>query len=311
MQEPNAPGWSHADPAWRHSELPGLDLSAVWRRHWDWLCGASRQDAPVNNIDAAGLTDTDPHRRLAAINDICLSAAAARAHLPALAGLVHDALEPVAVDAAYAMASAGADAVPPLRDIIHSDTEEDSDLDRGSHDGSRPDAGMPARSAAYGLAEIGMPAVPGLLGILDNGVGSRARKLTAFALGEIAATGTEVVGALCRVTQDPVASVRINAIEALGLKPATPSAVTALSRAIKDADPQARFSAALSLAQIGRAAVPPFRRCGTRCTTRTDTCRAMPLRPWSASHRPARCRVLLPFLKAARWCPHTSPASIY
>ena len=172
MHEPDAPTWDHADPDWRPGQLPGLDLSAVWRRQWDWLRGARRQDMPVNHIDAAGLTDTDPHHRLATINIIALSTKLARACLPALAALLHDPLEPIAVDAAYAMASAGADAVPPMLDIIRGDTEEDTDLDRGSHDGSRPDAGMPARSSAYGLAEIGAPAVPGLLDILDNGAES-------------------------------------------------------------------------------------------------------------------------------------------
>ena len=53
MQEPDAPSWDHADPAWRLDELPGLDLSAVWRRHWNWLRGASVQDEPVNRIDTA------------------------------------------------------------------------------------------------------------------------------------------------------------------------------------------------------------------------------------------------------------------
>jgi HEAT repeat protein len=311
MREPDAPSWDHADPAWRLDELPGLDLSAVWRRHWNWLRGASEQDVPVNHIDTANLTDTDPRRRLAAINDIALSTEAARTRLQALAALLHDPLEPIAVDAAYAMASAGADAVPLLLNILRGDTEEDTDLDRGSHDGSRPDAGMPARSAAYGLAEIGLPAVQGLLDILDNGAGSRARKLAAFALGEIAGTGTEVVNALCSATQDPAASVRINAIEALGLKSATPSAVAALSRAIKDIDPQARFSAALSLAQIGpaaEAAVPALK------DALHDENRYVPGYAVEALERiatPSAIRVLLPFLKAARWCPHTSPASIY
>src|SRR5215469_16314537 len=40
MHEPDAPSWDHADPAWRLDEVPGLDLSAVWRRHWDWHRGA-------------------------------------------------------------------------------------------------------------------------------------------------------------------------------------------------------------------------------------------------------------------------------
>ncbi len=311
MREPDGPSWDHADPDWRFGELPGLDLSAVWRRQWDWLRGAGRQDAPVNDIDAAGLADIDPRRRLAAINDVARNAAAARAHLPALAALLHDTLEPIAVDAAYAMASAGTDAVSPLLDIIRNDTEEDTDLDRGSHDGNRPDAAMPARSAVFGLAEIGASAVPGLLGVLADGAGSRARKLAAFALGEIAGTGTEVADALARATQDPAAAVRINAIEALGLKPPTATAVAALSRAIKDPDPQARFSAALSLAQIGppaEAAVPALE------GALHDENRYVPGYAVEALERiatPAALRVLLPFLKSARWCAHTSPASIY
>jgi hypothetical protein len=40
MHEPDAPSWDHADPDWRPGQLPGLDLSAVWRRQWDWLRGA-------------------------------------------------------------------------------------------------------------------------------------------------------------------------------------------------------------------------------------------------------------------------------
>jgi hypothetical protein len=38
-------------------------------------------------------------------------------------------LEPIAVEAAYAMASAGADAVPLLLNILRGDTEEGTDLE--------------------------------------------------------------------------------------------------------------------------------------------------------------------------------------
>ena len=276
------------DPDWRLGELPGLDLSAVWRRQWDWLRGARRHDMPVYHIDAAGLIGTDPHHRLATINNIALSTGLARAYLPALAGLLHDPLEPIAVDAAYAMAGAEADAVAPMLDIIRVDTEEDTDIDRGSHDGSRPEPAMPARSSAYGLVEIGAPAVRGLLDILDNGVGSRARKLAAFALGEIAGTGIEVVDALCRATQDPAAAVRINAIEALGLKPAAPSAVAALSRAIRTPIHRRVSPRRSRWRKSAPRPMLPYRRYRMRCTTRTVTCPAMPSRCSSASRRPTR-----------------------
>jgi HEAT repeat protein len=228
-----------------------------------------------------------------------------------LASLLHDPLEPAAVDAAYAMAGAGAYAVPLLIEALRNDREEDTDLDRGSHDGSRADSGIPARSAAFGLAEIGLPAVPGLLGVLCDGAGSRARKLAAFALGEIAGTSPEVVEALCRAIRDPAPGVRINATEALGLKPATPASVAALSAALKDADTHTRFSAALSLAQIGpaaEAAVPVLEE------ALDDPNRYVPGYAVEALERigtPRAIKVLVPYLKNARWCAHTSPASIY
>jgi HEAT repeat protein len=310
MTEPNSPSWDHADPEWRLSDPPGLDLSAVWRRQWNWLRGAPGQHEPIE-FDSADLADRDPHRRLAAINMIGRNATAACSHLRELTTLLRDALEPVAVDAAYAMASAGSDAVQPLLDVIRDDTEDDSDPERGPDDASRGDLGIPARSAAYGLSEIGLPSVHGLLDTLENGMGSRSRKLAAFALGEIGGTGALVTDALCRAAADAAAAVRINAVEALGLKPATPRSVAALSRAITDPDAQVRFSAALSLAQIGpaaEAAVPALQ------DALHDGNRYVPGYAVEALERigsPEALRALLPFLKAARWCPHTSPTSIY
>ena len=311
MNEPESPSWDHADPQWRLGELPGLDLSAVWRRQWYWLRGSRGQDEAIDGFDAAGLVHRDPHRRLAAINMTACNGAAARNHLRQLAALLRDPFEPVSVNAAYAIASAGSDAVRPLLEVIQADTEDDSDPERGPDDASRAEAGMPARSAAYGLSEIGLPSVPGLLDILENDMGSRSRKLAAFALGEIAGTGAPVTDALCRATADAAAAVRINAVEALGLKSATPRSVAALSHAIADLDAQVRFSAALSLAQMGttaEAAVPALQ------DALHDANRYVPGYAVEALERigtPEAMRALLPFLKAARWCPHTSPASIY
>jgi hypothetical protein len=55
MHEPDAPSWNHADPAWRLDEPPGLDLSAVWRRQWNWLRGA-RTRRSTTSMPPASLT---------------------------------------------------------------------------------------------------------------------------------------------------------------------------------------------------------------------------------------------------------------
>jgi HEAT repeat protein len=313
IHDPKAPSWDHRDPAWRLADLPGVDLSPVWRRQWDWLRGGRPGEARASEVQAdaaAKLMQADPRLRMKGIAEIAANAAAVRAHLPQLAAALQDEFEPVATAAAYAMAGAGADALPLLLETLRRDAGEDPDGNRTSHDGSQPDPGRPARSAAYGLAEIGLPAVPALLDLLTGG-GGHVRKLSAFALGEIAGTPPGVTDALCRATADPVAAVRINAVEALGLKAATPSGVATLSAAIKDPDPQVRFSAALSLVQIGpaaEAAVPALQ------DALLDENRYVPGYAVEALERiatPDAMRVLMPFLKSARWCSHTSPSSIF
>jgi hypothetical protein len=243
MQEPKAPSWDHRDAAWRLADQPGVDLSPVWRRQWDWLRGTPTRDVGEAPADAAAmLTHADPQRCLQAIAAIAVKAATVRTHLPQLAATLHDAFEPVATAAAYAMAGAGADALPPLLDILRRDMGDDPDGSRTNHDGSQPDPGRPARNAAYALAEIGLPAVPALLDLLTSG-GGHVRKLSAFALGEIAGTPPAVTDALCLAAKDATAPVRINAVEALGLKPATPSSVAALSAAIRGRKAHPRKSA--------------------------------------------------------------------
>jgi HEAT repeat protein len=310
IHAPAEPSWDHRDPAWRLDELPGIDLSPVWRRQWDWLRGARANGAGSNAGAAVQITDADPRARLRAIAGIARDAAAVRQNLPQLAAALHDDFEPVAIAAAYAMAGAGADALAPLAEVLRGDRGDDPDANRSSHDGSGPDPGRASRSAAYGLVEVGSASVPAALELLAGG-GAHVRKLAAFVLGEIAGTPPAVTEALCRAAADPVAAVRINAIEALGLKPATPSSIAALSAAIKDADPQVRFSAALSLAQIGPAAEAAVPALGEALL---DQNRYVPGYAVEALERiatPAALRVLMPFLKSSRWCPHTSPSSIY
>ena len=168
-----------------------------------------------------------------------------------------------------------------------------------------------ALSCAYGLVEIGRPAVPALLDLLQRGP-ARARKLAAFALGEIDGTGPEVLDALVAAAGDADAHLRIAAIEALGLKPADDAAVTALARGLDDADEEVRFDAVLGLARMGQgaaAAVPALARVLTRDPNRYV--RGYAVEALSRIGDDAAHRALLPYLKLSRWCPMTTSASIF
>jgi HEAT repeat protein len=313
MHDPISPSWDHRDPAWRLTELPSVDLSAVWRRQWDWLRNVRPGKAASNEeVDAAMVQPLHaaPKARLQAISAIARNTAAVRRRLPLLAAALRDDCEPIAIAAAYAIAGVGADALPVLLEELRRDYGDDLDASNRSYDGGQADPGWPSLAAAHGLVEVGLASVPAALELLVDSR-PRVRMLAAFVLGEIGDTTSEVTAALCRSTTDAEAMVRINAVEALGLKRGTPRSVSALSTALQDDDPQVRFSAALSLAQIGpdaEAAVPALREalmddnryvlgCAVEALDRIGTADAM--------------RALLPFLKLSRWCPYTSPRSIF
>ena len=312
------PSWDHQSDTWAPETVPPVDLTAIWRRQWRWLCGR-RNDTPATDgpfaADDLGrvltmLDDADPRQRLAGINHVAENPSAVAAHLDRLAAMLGDPFEPVAIDAAYAMAEAGPLAVETLLDVLAEDDADEVGVNRSSERGLEAAPGLRARNSAYALAEIGAAAVPGLLKLIATGKG-RARKLAAFALGEIDVEGSAVLEALCAATRDPDVLVRINAVEALGLKAADPASVEALSAAIRDEDQQVRFSAALSLAQLGpeaEAAVPALR------TALHDENRYVPGYAVEALERiatPDALKTLLPFLKTARWCQRTTPKSIY
>ena len=152
--------------------------------------------------------------------------------------------------------------------------------------------------------------MPALLAALPK-AGPRVRKYIVFALGEIASDDEAVRQALADGVADPDVYVRINAVEALGLKAASPVTVAALSAALADPEDEVRFNAALSLARLGpdaAAAVPAL------AAVLEDGNRYVVGYAIEALERiatPDALAVLLPCLKTARWCPITNSGSLF
>ncbi|WP_428375899.1 HEAT repeat domain-containing protein [Lichenicoccus sp.] len=277
MQAPRAASWDHRDPDWRLNDLPGTDLSPLWSRQWDWLRAAPSKLIPLD---------------------------------PALAQALRDPEEPARLNAAYRLASAGGAAIGILAEAFREGDGQDLETDHVGHDEAVADTSALTRASAYGLAEIGAAAAPALLDLLA-GSAPRGRKYAAYALGEIASPDRAIDAALCHATRDDEAAVRINAVEALGLRPATASNVAALGNAIRDSDPHVRFSAALSLAQLGPAADPAVPALGEALLDRNRYVPGYAVEALERIATPRALQTLIPFLKSARWCPHTNETSIF
>ena len=278
MHEPEAPTWDYVASTWKLDDKPAVDMAAVWRRQWDWLCHARPKVAPVDaGIDvAAGLAATEVDTVLATLNAIARDAGVARTHLDTLLGLLEHPFDPVALDAGYVFAAVGDLAVLGLTSVILA-RDGDHVAEKSSAQQSLdyiPNEERIARAAIIGLIEIGAASVPALLEILAQGQ-SHARKLAAFALGEVGVATEMVLQALCAAASNAEPAVRVNAVESLGMVPATLKPRCA-SR------PRCRLPSSVPT---------PKRRCRPwprHCTTATATCLATPSRHWRGSAHPKR-----------------------
>ena len=317
MARPEADEFPLADTSWRRpDDAPAHDIEPMWREQWNWLAGREpeRIAKPVNgqlNPLLARLQGRTAAERGSAAREIATFGAGAQQAIPALIKALDNSSEPVGLNAAYALGAIGQEAVPHLvRAMLGNDGESVDDARVFIDEGQHSEVEMVARNAAHALVAIGRDAVPALLDILP-GAGPRVRKYAVFALGEIDTDAPEVIGALARATQDPDAYVRINAVEALGLKRAAPEAVQALAGALQDADDEVRFNAALALARLGTGAagaVPALREAlqdGNRYVA------GYAIEALERIATPEALSALVPFLKLARYCPITSNKSLF
>lgn len=307
MARPSTPAWDHAGTPWTpmNGDGPPNQHEAIWQHQWQWL-GGSGGNGHVTNGTLGPIVDTlsqgDKEQRLHAADLLGLMGAAAGDAIPALATALTDDYEPVALNAAYALASMGAPATGALLTALESDHKDIS------------------RNAAYGLAALGTPAVAGLTDRFDH-PSEQTRGYAAFALGEIGLTAfngaDNVTAQLGRLALDDSEWVRRNTVEALGTLGldgtggALDNAVGTLVHALQDSDGQVRFTSALSLARLGTAAAAAVPALQHTLHDENRYVRANAVDALNCIGTREAQSALLDHLLTARWCPSTTPESTF
>ena len=316
MTRPGGVTWDSTEDEWRNPErLPGYAMAPAWRATWHWLAGRqlpAASDAATDLAAALARTaGTDQHARAGALADIARLGAVAAPAIPDLVALIGDDNEAVGLNAAYALAHIGAPGMAALFEAMRGDDGDNMDDARCFIDeGQKSELEMVARNAAHGLVAAGLPALPELLRCAAEG-GPRVRKYACFALGELDSDDAAVIDALIAGCRDADPAVRLNAVEALGLKRGTADAALTLADALFDGDDEVRFNASLALARLGPAAAPAVdalvqaMRDGNRYTM------GYAVEALERIATPAANRALIRFLKIARWCPLTTNESLF
>lgn len=317
MQRPTGVTWDSAEREWANPErLPGYAMEPMWRAHWHWVGGRALAPAsPKPDLDLkpalTRLDVADSHRRAEAVCDVARLGARAEPAIDRLVGMLGDDSEAVGLNAAYTLAALGTAAIAPLAAAMRGNDGVNVDDARCFIDeGQKSELEMIARNAAHGLVAVGAPAVPTLLE-LAVGAQPRGRKYACFALGEVDSDDQAVIDVLIGRCADEDPAVRLNAVEALGLKRGTEAAALALADALDDDDDEVRFNAALALARLGPAAAPAVPALRRALTDGNRYAMGYAVEALERIGTREALAVLVPFLRIARWCPLTTRDSLF
>ena len=301
LDAPQAPEWNVTDPQWKPEDIDPATPAhqGTWRHIWNWMAGESNGHSthatPGNLTDhITALDDADAAVRSRAADELGALGESAAAAVPHLIQALRDDYEPVRLNAAYTLGAIGEPAVPQLVETLGDEN------------------GPTRRMAAYALAAVGAPAVPALSEALQHTTDAVRIEAT-YAFAQIGDPAEAAIPALIERTKDDNVEVRRYLAEAFGsLGPTAAPAVPHLTDMVADdADKQARFEAALALAQIGPAAndaVPVLAKAlwDEDRYVRDNTIHAL-----KRIDTPEAESALFDYLLMARWCPITHRASTH
>ncbi len=301
MDAPQEPEWNVTDPHWKLADIdPATPAHQnTWRHIWHWMTGASDGNStqPTNgNLSQSieTLADADASVRSYAADELGTLGESAAEAIPALIRALRDAYEPVRLNAAYALGAIGESAVPQLIETLADEN------------------GPTRRMAAYALAAVGAPAVPALSEALQH-TEDVVRTEAAYAFAQIGSAAESAISVLMERTKDSAVEVRRYLPEAFGglgaiAAPVVPALCDMLAR---DADGQARFEAAVALAQIGPAAYDAIPVLANALNDENRYVRDNAILALKRIGTPEAESVLFDYLLMARWCPITNRESTH
>ena len=301
LDAPQAPEWNVTDPQWKPEDInPATPAhQGTWRHIWNWMAGESNGDATQSTHGnlakhIAALDDDDDAVRSGAADALGLLGESAAEAVPHLIQGLRDAYEPVRLNAAYALGAIGEPSVPQLIAVLSDEN------------------GPTRRMAAYALAAVGAPAVPALSEALQH-TEDAVRIEAGYALAQIGDAAEPAIPALVERMKDECAEVRRYLPEAFGsIGPAAAPAVPALIDMLdSDDDKQARFEAALALAQIGPAASDAVPVLAQALTDADRYVRDNTIHALKRIDTPEAEAALFDYLLMARWCPITHRGSTH
>ena len=318
MEHPTEVTWANASPnAINDFEFDSINYQPIWKSQLEWLSGGKIRhvegivDSSSENQLRKDLYSSDTKTVVNALNRAHGQKNLAAETLDAIEQLVHLENEFVSLSASYSLATAGKEGIIKLVELMHSNDGENVDDPRCFIDeGQKSELEMVCRNAVHGLVASGSRCIEPLVEAYGSGM-SRVKKYVCFALGEIASNATTVLDTLTSgcLHEDP--AVRLNAVEAFGLKYCRKQDIKTVESLLQDDDDEVRFNAALALARNGERSKLATEGLAHALCDPNRYVYGYSLEALERINTKQSADILIKYLKATRYCPYTTVDSLF
>jgi hypothetical protein len=118
-------------------------------------------------------------------------------------------------------------------------------------EGQKSELEMVCRNSAHGLVSSNLKSIDLLIDAFNSGQ-ERIKKYICFIFGEISLNSQKLLDKLIEGCQEKDPAIRLNAVEALGLKKCRKKDIEIIEKLLEDKDDEVRFNSALALARNGK-----------------------------------------------------------
>ena len=318
MEPPSGITWNNttADSI-NQFEFNSINYQPIWKSQLEWL-SARKIKPEARTFDSSNqvqlrqeLDSSDTKIIVDALNKLYGPANLEPETLNAIETLVRHENEFISLSACYSLAATGNNGITRLIQLMHSNDGENVDDPRCFIDeGQKSELEMVCRNAVHGLVASGESCIEELIKAYESGM-ERIQKYVCFALGEIDSNSNSVLDILATgcLHNDP--AVRLNAVEALGLKQCREQDVALIENLLRDDDDEVRFNAALALARNGERSLYATEGLAQALRDSNRYVYGYALEALERINTKKSTNVLMKYLKATRYCPYTTVDSLF
>ena len=319
MQQPRGITWDNKSPnSINEFEFNSVNYHPIWKSQFEWISGKKiksfgfNQKSLVNDNDfIQKLKSDDKKIILEALNKLFCQRSLTNHTLDSIECLIMHEDEYISLSASYSLAYQGMVGIKKLINLMHSNDGDNVDDARCFIDeGQKSELEMICRNAAHGLVGSSIDCSDQLISAYEDGQ-NRLKKYVCFILGEISSNSEKVLDTLrsgC-IQEDP--AIRLNAVEALGLKICSEKEISVIETLLQDKDDEVRFNAALALARNGKRSKSATNALAKSLTDPNRYVYGYALEALDRIDSKESNAYLKKYLKITRYCPYTSTKSLF